>query len=137
MLEVVGFGSHSKRCFASAGGFGQNTRQPLASVQFIAGQDVSYVVANLALPPTALGRLRPWSWYWSTVKARSCIVEEPESGGGVGSSSVVVFEPRLSFAEKTPKRRIAGRRLVGHTVAHDGDGIYQDTCFARHQGAGD
>ena len=43
----------------------------------------------------------------------------------------------LSFAENTAKCRIAGRRLLGHTVAHDGDGIYQDTCFARYEGAGE
>ena len=32
----------------------------------------------------------------------------------------------MSFDENTAKCRIAGRRLLGHTVAHNGDGIYQD-----------
>ena len=43
----------------------------------------------------------------------------------------------VSFTEKTEKRRIDGWRLLGHTVTHDGYGSYQDTCFARHQSAGE
>jgi hypothetical protein len=46
-------------------------------------------------------------------------------------------EPCLSSAEFSAKCRIAGRRLLGHTVTHDGDGSYQDACFARYQSAGD
>ena len=63
---------------------------------------------------------------------------DPDSGeSSQALICLFVFQPCLSFAEKTAKCRIAGRRLLGHTVAHDGDGIYQDTCFARHQGAGE
>jgi len=62
---------------------------------------------------------------------------EPKIRDGPAVRVSNYFQRNSNKQQKTHVCRIAGRRLLGHTVAHDGDGIYQDTGFARHKGAGE
>jgi hypothetical protein len=43
----------------------------------------------------------------------------------------------LSFAEFSAKCRIAGRRLLGHTVTRNDNKRYQDTRYSRNESSGE